>query len=177
MEAAELRTRIGPVQIGIFLLALAAGGVHLYLFLIEGFLGDSSMLPFYQVLFVGNFFGYVSLAAALCLPISMLARFRPAIRVLLISMSVAAIISYFYVDVIDALGNATKVIELLLIVLVMVDAVMARKGRGEGGEGGEEARGGVLGGAVVELVISIVLGIVMVQVIYWIARPILESFL
>ncbi|HET6262388.1 MAG TPA: hypothetical protein VFG99_09145, partial [Chloroflexia bacterium] len=84
------------------------------------------------------------------------------------------IISYFYVDVIDALGNVTKVIELLLIVLVMVDAVMARKGRGEGGE---EARGGVLGGAVVELVISIVLGIVMVQVIYWIARPILESFL
>ena len=174
MEATELRTRIGPVQIGIFLLALAAGGVHLYLFLIEGFLGDSSMLPFYQVLFVGNFFGYVSLAAALCLPISMLARFRPAIRVLLISMSVAAIISYFYVNVIDALGNVTKVIELLLIVLVTIDAGMTRKERAEGGE---EARGGVLGGAAIELIIGIVLGVVMVQVIFWIARPILESFL
>jgi hypothetical protein len=132
------------------------------------------MLPFYQVLFVGNFFGYVSLAAALCLPISMLARFRPAIRVLLISMSVAAIISYFYVNVIDALGNVTKVIELLLIVLVTIDAGTTRKERAEGGE---EARGGVLGGAAIELIIGIVLGVVMVQVIFWIARPILESFL
>lgn len=170
MEATELRTRIGPVQIGIFLLALAAGGVHLYLFLIEGFLGDSSMLPFYQVLFVGNFFGYVSLAAALCLPVFMLARFRPAIRVLLISMSVAAIISYFYVNVIDALGNVTKVIELLLIVLVTVDAAMSRKDGTDGGEGRRGVRA-----ATIELVIGIALGIVMVQVIYWIARPLIES--
>ena len=170
MEATELRTRIGPVQIGIILLALAAGGIHLYLFLIEGFLGDSSMLPFYQVLFVGNFFGYVSLAAALCLPISMLARFRPAIRVLLIAMTAASIISYFYVNVIYALGNVTQVIELLLIVLVTVDAGMARKERAEGGESGRGVRA-----AAIELVIGIALGIVMVQVIYWIARPLIES--
>ena len=172
MEATELRTRIGPVQIGIFLLALAAGGVHLYLFLIEGFLGDSSMLPFYQVLFVGNFFGYVSLAAALYLPISILERLRPGVRVLLIAMTAASIISYFYVNVIDALGNVTQVIELLLIVLVTIDAGMARKEHAEGGEG---ARGGVLGAAI-ELVIGIAFGIVMVQVIYWIARPLIESF-
>lgn len=169
MEATELRTRIGPVQIGIILLALAAGGIHLYLFLIEGFLGDSSMLPFYQVLFVGNFFGYVSLAAALYLPISMLARFRPAIRVLLIAMTAASIISYFYVNVIDTLGNVTQVIELLLIVLVTIDAGIARKDRADGGEG--------VRGAAIELVIGIVLGIVMVQVIYWIARPLIESVL
>jgi hypothetical protein len=170
MEATELRTRIGPVQIGIILLALAAGGIHLYLFLIEGFLGDSAMLPFYQVLFVGNFFGYVSLAAALCLPISMLARFRPAIRVLLIGMTAASIISYFYVNVIDALGNVTQVIEFLLIVLVTVDAGMARKDRADGGEGRRSARA-----AAIELVIGIALGIAMVQVIFWIARPLIES--
>lgn len=132
------------------------------------------MLPFYQVLFVGNFFGYVSLAAALYLPISLLARFRPIIRVLLISMSVAAIISYFYVNVIDALGNVTKVFELLLIALVTVDASMARKERAEGGE---DARGGVLGGAAIELVTGIVLGIAMVFLMFLILRPILESFL
>ena len=168
MEVTDPRTRIGPVQIGVILLALAAGGIHLYLFLIEGFLGDSSMLPFYQVLFVGNFFGYVSLAAALYLPISILERLRPGVRVLLIAMTAAAIISYFYVNVIDALGNVTQVIELLLIVLVTVDAGMARKERAEGGEGGR--------GAVIELVIGIAFGIVMVQVIYWIARPLIESF-
>jgi hypothetical protein len=122
----ETRPRIGPVQIGVILLALAAAGIHLYLFLIEGFLGDSSMLVFYQVLFVANFLAYVTLAAALYLPISLLARIRPVVRVLLIAISVAAIISYFYVNVIDALGNITKVIEVLLIVLVTVDAGMAR---------------------------------------------------
>ncbi len=168
MEATDPRTRIGPVQIGVILLALAAGGIHLYLFLIEGFLGDSSMLPFYQVLFVGNFFGYVSLAAALYLPISILERLRPSVRVLLIAMTAASIISYFYVNVIDALGNITQVIELLLIVLVTIDAGMARKERAQGGEGGR--------GAVIELAIGIAFGIVMVQVIYWIARPLIESF-
>ena len=168
MDATEARTRIGPVQIGVILLALATGAVHLYLFLIEGFLGDSSMLPFYQVLFVGNFFGYATLAAALYLPIPLLARLRPVVRVLLIGMSTAAIISYFYVNVIDALGNVTKIIELLLIVLVTVEAGTARK------EGSEDARGGV-SGAIIELVTGIVLGIIMVQVIYWIARPLIES--
>ena len=171
MDTSEVRTRIGPVQIGIILLALAAGGVHLYLFLIEGFLGDSAMLPFYQVLFVGNFFGYVSLAAALYLPIPLLARLRPVVRIFLIGMAAASIISYFYVNVIDALGNVTQVIEFLLIVLVTVEASMARKrrtGEGEGASGG-------LGAAVVQLVVGIVLGVVMVQVIYWIARPLIES--
>ncbi len=170
MSAIEARPSIGPVQVGVILLALAAGIIHLYLFLIEGFLGDSSMLPFYQVLFVANFLGYVSLAAALYLPISLLARLRPVVRVLLISMTIAAIVSYFYVNVIDALGNITQVIEILLIVLVTVETSMASR------EGDEGARGGVLR-AVIELVISIVLGIVMVQVIYWILRPLIESVL
>ena len=173
MSATEARPSIGPVQVGVIILALAAGIIHLYLFLIEGFLGDGSMLAFYQVLFVANFLGYVSLAAVLYLPISLLARLRPVIRVLLISIAVASIVSYFYVNARDALGDITQVIELLLIVLVTVDAGMAGKERGEGGEG---ARGGALR-AVIELVISIVLGIVMVQVIYWILRPLIESVL
>src|SRR5215210_5339168 len=169
MDASEVRTRIGPIQIGIILLALAAGGIHLYLFLIEGFLGNSAMLPFYQVLFVGNFFGYVTLGAALYLPIPLLARLRPVVRILLIGITAASIISYFYVNVIDALGNVTQVIEFLLIVLVTVEAGMARKERAEGGTSS------ALSAAVVQLVVGIALGVVMVQVIYWIARPLIES--
>jgi hypothetical protein len=171
LDVSEVSTRIGPVQIGIILLALAAGAIHLYLFLIEGFLGNSAMLPFYQVLFVGNFFGYVSLATALYLPIPLLARLRPIVRIFLIGMTAASIISYFYVNVIDALGNVTQVIEFLLIALVTVEAGTARK---EHAEGGEDARGGIRS-AIIELVIGIVLGVVMVQVIYWIARPLIES--
>ncbi len=173
MSAIEARPSIGPVQVGVILLALAAGIIHLYLFLIEGFLGDSSMLPFYQVLFVANFLGYVSLAAALYLPIPLLARLRPVVRVLLISMTVAAIVSYFYVNVIDALGNVTQVIEILLIVLLTVETSMAGSERDEGGEG---ARGGVLR-AVIELVIGIAVGIAMVFVMFLLLRPLLESFL
>ena len=123
-NGAETRPSIGPVQIGVIVLALAAAGIHLYLFFLEGFLGDGRMLPFYQLLFVGNFFGYVSLAAALYLPISLLVRLRPAIRVLLISIAVASIVSYFYVNARDVLGDITQVIEVLLIVLVTVEAGM-----------------------------------------------------
>ncbi len=114
--------RIGPVQIVLLVLALITAGVHLYLFAIEGFLGTGTMLPIYQLLFVGNFLAYVSLAVALILPVPTLSRLRPVLRVLLISIAVASIISYFYVGVTDTTGDITKVIEVLLIALVTVDA-------------------------------------------------------
>ncbi len=123
---AETRPSIGPVQVGVVLLALATAIIHLYLFFIEGFLGDGRMLPWYQILFVLNFLGYVTLAAALYLPISLLARLRPAIRVLLIAMSIASVVSYFYVNARDTLGDITQIIVVLLIVAVTIDAGMAR---------------------------------------------------
>ena len=123
MTATETRPRIGPVRIGVILLALATAGIHLYLFLIEGFLGSGVMLPIYQLLFVGNFLGYVTLVVALYF-VPPLARFRPVLRVLLIAMATASIISYFYVGVIDTTGNVDKTIEVLLIALLTVDAGM-----------------------------------------------------
>nr|MBA3387997.1 hypothetical protein [Rubrobacter sp.] len=133
MNATEARPRIGPVQVGVVLLALVTAGIHIYLFLIEGFLGNGNMLPIYQLLFVGNFFAYVTLATALLLPISLLAQFRPVIRVMLISIAVASIISYFHVNVRDTLGDLDKVIEVLLIVLVTVTAGMSVSGEEFGG--------------------------------------------
>jgi hypothetical protein len=122
MSVTEERSAFGPVRIGIVILALATAGVHLYLFLIEGFLGNGQMLPIYQLLFVGNFSAYVGLAVALNLPASPLRRFRPVLRALLIAIAVASIISYFYVGVTDTTGNVTKLIEVLLIALLTVDA-------------------------------------------------------
>ena len=164
MNATEARPRIGPVQVGVILLALATAGIHIYLFLIEGFLGNGNMLPIYQLLFVGNFFAYVTLATALLLPISPLVRVRPVIRMMLISIAVASIISYFHVNVRDTLGDLDKVIEVLLILLVTVTA-----GVSDSGEefGGRYARGAL--GAVLQLVIGIVAGIVM----FLILRPLL----
>ncbi len=147
---------IVPTQIGALILALVTAGVHLYLFLIEGFLGTSEMLPIYQFLFVGNFFAYVVLAIALLLPIAPLARVRSVVRGLLISIAVASIASYFYVNVLDLLGNLDKVVEVLLILVVTADA--ATSGSGED-VAGRFAGGAV--GAAVQLVVGIVVGLVM----------------
>lgn len=122
MSATGSRPNVGPIQTAALVLALVTGGIHLYLFIIEGFLGTGTMLPIYQFLFVGNFLAYVTLAVALILPVPPLPRLRPAVRPLLIAIAVASIISYFYVGVTDTTGNITKVIEVLLIALVTVDA-------------------------------------------------------
>ena len=123
-----LRARMGPLQIAIVLLALATAIIHLYLFLIEGFLGNGLMLPIYQLLFVGNFLAYVGLAAILYLPLEALDRLRGAARTLLISIAVASFASYLHVGVFDFVGHLTKAIEVLLVVLLAVDAGAVSRG-------------------------------------------------
>ena len=145
----EPRTSPGPVRIGVILLGLVTAGVHLYLFLIEGFLGSATMLPIYQLLFVGNFLAYATLAAALYL-VAPLARFRPIVRALLVAIAVASIISYFYVGVIDTTGNVTKVVEVSLIALLTVDAGLARSA----------------GSAAAQLVIGAAAGVAMFLTLY-----------
>ena len=147
--ASEPRTSLSPVRIGVILLALATAGVHLYLFLIEGFLGDGTMLPIYQLLFVGNVLAYVTLGVALYL-VAPLARFRPVVRALIIAIAVASIISYYYVGVIDATGNVTKIVEVLLIALLAVDAGLVRGA----------------GSAAAQLVIGAAAGVVMFLTLY-----------
>ncbi len=133
MSATESRSSFSPVRVGVLILALATAGIHLYLFLIEGFLGSGTMLPIYQLLFVGNVLAYVTLAVVLNLPVSSLVRFRPVVRALLIAIATASIISYFYVGVIDTTGNVDKVIEVLLIALLTVDAAVSDPGDGSSG--------------------------------------------
>ena len=154
MDNTGTRAGISPVGIGIALLALGTAGIHLYLFLIEGFLGNGKMLPIYQLLFVGNVLAYATLAAALLL--SPLARVRSLVRVALVSVAVASIASYFYVGVLDATGHIDKAIEVLLILLVVVDAATSRV---EDDLAGRFAGG--VAGAAVQLLAGVVVGIVM----------------
>ena len=156
MDNTATREVVFPVRIGVALLALGTAGIHLYLFLIEGFLGNGQMLPIYQLLFVGNVFGYVTLAAALLLPISPLARVRSFVRVALVSIAVASIASYFYVGVLDAVGHTDKAIEVLLILLATVDAATSRPGEDLAGR----FAGGATG-ATVQLLTGLVVGAVM----------------
>ncbi len=156
MEHTENRQSIGALGIGIALLALGTAGIHLYLFLIEGFLGNGKMLPIYQFLFVGNVLAYVSLSAVLVLPFPPLARVRSFVRVLLISIAVASIASYFYVGVLDAVGHTDKAIEVLLILLLTADAATSEAGEDLAGR----FAGGALG-AVVQLVAGVAMGVVM----------------
>lgn len=156
MDNTATRSVVFPVRIGVALLALGTAGIHLYLFLIEGFLGNGEMLPIYQLLFVGNALAYVTLAALLLLPLSPLARVRSFVRVALVSIAVASIVSYFYVGVLDALGHTAKAIEVLLILLVMVDAATS------GGEDDLAGRfAGGASGAAVQLLAGIAVGVVM----------------
>jgi hypothetical protein len=81
---------------------------------------------------------------------------------MLTAIPVASIASYYYVGVIDFLGNIDKIIEVLLIVLLTIKAAMS------GQELGGRYPRGVLGAAV-QLVVGVVLGIGM----FFFLRPLL----
>ena len=152
------------VQVGVILLALATAGIHLYLFIIEGFLGTGTMAPVYQLLFINNILIYATLAVALILPVYPLPQVRPITRMMLTAIAVASIASYYHVGVFDLVGRIDKIIEVLLIVLVTVYAALP----GSGEEFGERYTRGVPG-AVVQLVVGVVVGILM----FLFLRPIL----
>lgn len=156
MSSAETQTNIGATQIGAVLLALATGIIHLYLFIVDGFLGSGSMVPIFQALFVGNFLAYAVLAAALVLPAAPLAQARSLVRVLLIAIAVASIASYINVGVFTTLGNFAKAIEVLLVIVVAVDAATATTDEDLAGR----TAGGLVGGAI-QLVAGIAAGLAM----------------
>lgn len=164
MTQAQTQPYIVPVQVGVILLTLATASIHLYLFLIEGYLGTGTMAPVYQLLFINNVLVYVTLAVALILPISPLPQVRPITRIMLTAVAVASIASYYHVGVFDLVGRIDKIIEVLLIVLVTVNAALP----GSGVEFGERYTRGVLGAAV-QLVVGVAVGILM----FLFLRPIL----
>lgn len=164
MTRSETRSLLDPVRIGVILLTLATAGIHLYLFLIEGFPGNGEMAPVYQLLFINNILIYVTLAAALVVPISPLPQVRPVTRIMLAAIAVASIASYYHVGVFDIVGRIDKIIEVLVIALLTVSAGLSNSERELGGR---FTRG--VPGAIIQLVMGIVVGILM----FLFLRPIL----
>ena len=77
-------------------------------------------------------------------------------RVVLISVAVVPIASYFYVVALDAVGHIDKIIEVLLIVLVRVDAATSGAEEDLAERFASDATG-----AAVQLVTGIAVGTIM----------------
>ena len=101
-----------PIRLGIIALTIATAIVHLYL----GFQG----LP----LFVLNGLGYLTLLAALCLPIPQLIPYRSLIRWALVGYTALTIVLWLVITggASNATGYIDKVVEVLLIVLLVAEA-------------------------------------------------------
>ena len=146
---AEIRPRIGPVQIGVILMSLVTAGIHLYY---DIYIEDPARPGFW--LFVGNVIGFLVLPAALYSSIPLVGRFRRAVRAMLIAQATASVISFLYVYLVilqtsfDRVGLVAKAAEILVIVLLTVEAAM---NKGEGNERGA-------GSALVQLVVGLLLG-------------------
>ena len=107
------KAQIGELQILIILVTLFTAAVHLYL-------GQLWLDP----MFILNGLGYLGLLGALFLPIPIIKEYRSVWRWLLAGFAALTIVLYFVVNGlgITTLGMATKVAEVVLIVLLVLDS-------------------------------------------------------
>jgi hypothetical protein len=97
------------LRVGIVLLALATALIHL-------------QLAFPDPAFVLNGLGYLTLLAALYLPIPPLARYRSIARWALIGYTALTIFLWILLGARTPIGYIDKIIEVLLILLLLLEA-------------------------------------------------------
>lgn len=86
----------------------------------------TAMIPLYLSLsgipmFVLNGLGYLALVAALYLPVPRLARYRSAVRWVLIGYTALTIVPWILVGARTPIGYVDKVIEVALIALLLIE--------------------------------------------------------
>ena len=106
------RSMFGPVQIGIVILALATALIHFSLSILMGKL---------DLLFTLNGLGYLSFLAALFLPLPIISRYRPLVRIMFIAYTLVTIAMWFAFGERNALGYTDKLIEVALVALLVLD--------------------------------------------------------
>ena len=108
----ENRTRMSGVQIGIILTALATAAIHF-------------SLLFPDVLFILNGLGYLAFLGAYFLPIDLAKKYHHLVRWLFIAFTFVTILAWVVIGdkswPAGSLGYVTKLIEIALIVLLLVD--------------------------------------------------------
>ncbi|HEX6711274.1 MAG TPA: hypothetical protein VF068_13170 [Rubrobacter sp.] len=99
-----------PLRIGIIILTVGTALIHLYLGL-QGF-----------PLFFLNGLGYLTLLAALTLPIPRVSEYRNLVRWVLVGYAALTVFLWILVGARNSIGYTDKVIELALISLLVLDA-------------------------------------------------------
>jgi hypothetical protein len=97
------------LRVGIVLLTLATALIHL-------------QLAFPDPAFILNGLGYLTLLAALYLPVPRLARYRNAVRWVLIGFTALTILLWILLGARTPIGYADKAIEVALILLLLLEA-------------------------------------------------------
>ena len=113
-------SRIGGLQVGIIVLTLATAAIHFWM---------ASKFPEMRTIFMLNGIGYLGLLGVLYLPLGFLAPIHNLARWALIAYTAVTIVAFFYVTLSngwslwdDPIGLVTKAIEVVLIVLLFMDA-------------------------------------------------------
>jgi hypothetical protein len=100
----------GPLRIGVIVLTVGTAVIHLYLGL-QGFL-----------LFILNGLGYLTLLAALTLPIPRFSDYRSLTQWVLAGYTTLTIFLWILVGARNSIGYADKIIEILLVALLVLEA-------------------------------------------------------
>jgi hypothetical protein len=100
----------GPLRIGVIVLTVGTAVIHLYLGL-QGF-----------PLFILNGLGYLTLLAALTLPIPRISDYRSLTRWVLAGYSTLTILLWILVGARNSIGYADKIIEIVLVALLVLEA-------------------------------------------------------
>jgi membrane-bound ClpP family serine protease len=97
------------LRVGIVLLTLATALIHL-------------QLAFPDPAFILNGLGYLTLLAALYMPVQRLARYRNVVRWVLIGFTALTILLWILLGARTPIGYADKAIEDVLILLLLLEA-------------------------------------------------------
>ena len=107
----EAKREFSLLSVAIIILTVATALIHFLL-----------AIPAGLIAFYANALGYLVLLGALYLPIPALARYRRLARYLLIGLAMTTLIGWIIAGERTAIGYIDKVIEILLIVLLVVEA-------------------------------------------------------
>jgi hypothetical protein len=104
-----------PLRVGVIVLTVGTALIYLYLGL-QGF-----------PLFILNGLGYVTLLAALTLPIPRISDYRNLTRWILVGYTALTIFLWILVGARNTIGYVDKIIEILLVALLVLEASRQRR--------------------------------------------------